>query len=340
MLTIALYIAGKLFFVGIALAILSVATTVIWPLVRALRFVADSPQLYRRRRRAAVATLAATATAAGLLLALPLPFSTIAQGVVWVRDQAAVRAQTDGFVVEVSVDNGKWVEPGTTLIKGEDSVLAEQTRVVEKHLDELRLRLDAAMPKDIVQANILREQVRLTQGQLALSRQHLADLDLKAARGGRFLVTEQDDLPGRFLHKGDVVGYVVGEDDPIVRVLVAQDDVDPVRRNMLTVEIRTADRMDRPLHATVLREVPSATAELPHLALATVGGGRVLLDPSRTDHPKPVENLFQFDLRVEGGLDKSRLGGRVYVRFLHPPEPIAYRIVRGIRQLFLRQLNV
>jgi hypothetical protein len=28
------------------------------------------------------------------------------------------------------------------------------------------------------------------------------------------------------------------------------------------------------------------------------------------------------------------------VRFLHPPEPIAYRIGRGIRQLFLRQLNV
>ena len=340
MLTIALYIAGKLFFVGIALSIASVTTTLIWPLVRALRFVADSPQLYRRRRRAIVMTLAAAAGAIALFLALPLPFSTIAQGVVWVGDQAAVRAQTDGFVAGVAVDNGKWVEAGTTLIKGEDSVLAESTRVVEKHLDELHLRLDAAMPKDIVQANILREQVRLTQGQLDLSRQHLADLDLKASKAGRFLVSEQDDLPGRFLHKGDVVGYVIGEDDPIVRVLVSQDDVDPVRRNMLTVEIRTADRMDTPLAATVQREVPSATAELPHLALATIGGGRVLLDPSRTDHPKPIENLFQFDLRVAGGLDKSRLGGRVYVRFLHPPEPIAYRIARGIRQLFLRQLNV
>jgi putative peptide zinc metalloprotease protein len=340
MLTIALYVAGKLFFVGVALSIASVATTVIWPLVRALRFVADSPQLYRRRRRAIVACVMAGAAALALLLAIPLPFSTIAQGVVWVGDQAAVHALTDGFVASVPVDNGNWVEAGTTLIKGEDAVLAEQTIVIEKHLDELRLRLDAAQIKDLVQANILREQVRLMRGQLDLSRQHLADLDLKASKAGRFLVSDEADLPGRFLHKGDTVGYVVGEDDPIVRVLVAQDDVDPVRRNMTTVEIRTADHMDRPHAATVLREVPSATAELPNLALATMGGGHVLLDPSKIDHPKPLENLFQFDLRVEAGLDKSRLGGRVYVRFLHPPEPIGYRIARAVRQLVLRQLNV
>jgi putative peptide zinc metalloprotease protein len=340
LLTIALYIAGKLFFVGIALSIVSVASTVVWPLVRALRFVADSPQLYRRRRRAVVTTLAVAGAASALFLAIPLPFSTIAQGVVWVGDQAAVHAQTDGFVAAVPIDNGKWVEPGTTLVKGEDSVLVEQTAVVQKHLNELRLRFDAALPKDIVQANILREQVRLTQSQLDLSRQHLADLDLKAAKAGQFLVSDQADLPGRFLHKGDIVGYVIGEDDPIVRVLVSQDDVDPVRRNMLTVEVRTADHMDRPLPATVLREVPSATSDIPHLALTTIGGGHVLLDPSKTDHPKPLENLFQFDLHIEGGLDKSRLGGRVYVRFLHPPEPIAYRMARAVRQLFLRQLNV
>jgi hypothetical protein len=135
LLTIALYIAGKLFFVGIALSIASVASTVVWPLVRAMRFVADSPQLYRRRRRAIVTTFAAAAAALALFLAIPLPFSTIAQGVVWVGDQAAVHAQTDGFIAAVAVDNGTLVEPGTTLIKGEDSELVQQTDVIEKHLD-------------------------------------------------------------------------------------------------------------------------------------------------------------------------------------------------------------
>jgi putative peptide zinc metalloprotease protein len=340
LLTIALYVAGKLFFIGIALAVASVATTLIWPFVKALRFVAESPLLHRRRPRAMLVSAAACALALVLLLAVPLPFSTIAQGVVWVGDQAAVRALTDGFIAAVPVPSGSEVAAGTTLVEGEDAVLARSTEVIARHLDELRLRLEAAEPRDIVQANILREQVRLTEGQLALSQQHLADLDLKASKAGAFLVADGTDLPGRFLHKGDILGYVVGEDDPIVRVVVSQDDVDPVRRNLLKIEVRTADNIARALPASVLREVPSATSELPHLALSTLGGGRVLLDPSKTDHPRPLESLFQFDLRVEGKLEKSRLGGRVYVRFLHPPEPIAYRIARAIRQLFLRQLNV
>ncbi len=340
LLTIALYVASKLFFVGIALAIASVATTLLWPVVKVVRFVAASPQLYRHRGRAILTSSAILAAALLLLLAIPLPYNTMAQGVVWVGDQSAVRAMSDGFIAAVPVANGSWVEAGTTLVAGEDGVLVETTAVIEKHLDELHLRLEAALPHDIVQANILREQVRLTEGQLDLSRRHLADLDLKASKRGQFLVTGEADLPGRFLHKGDIVGYVVGEDDPVVRVVVPQNDIDPVRRNVVKVEVRPADDIGHALPASILREVPSATAEIPHLALSTVGGGQVLLDPSKADHPKPLESLFQFDLRVAGGMGRSRLGGRVYVRFEHPPEPIAYRIGRAVRQLFLRQLNV
>lgn len=340
LLTIALYIASKLFFVGIALAIASVASTLVWPVVKALKFVVESPLLYRRRRRAILACSATIGGALVLLLAVPLPFNTIAQGVVWVGDQAAVRALTDGFVAAVPVASGSFVDSGTTLIAGEDAVLVQSTAVIEKHLDELHLRLEAALPHDIVQANILREQVRLTQGQLDLSRHHLADLDLKAPKAGQFLITDEIDLPGRFLHKGDIVGYIVSEDDLVVRVVVPQNDIDPVRRNVLKIEVRAADDLGHVLPASILREVPSATAEIPHLALSTIGGGQVLLDPAKTEHPKPLETLFQFDLRVAGGIDRSRLGGRVYVRFQHPPEPIALRIGRAVRQLFLRQLNV
>src|SRR5260370_1249779 len=60
MLTIALLVAGKLFFVGIALAIASIASTVVWPILKAIHFVASNPQLHRCRRRAiAISTTAA-----------------------------------------------------------------------------------------------------------------------------------------------------------------------------------------------------------------------------------------------------------------------------------------
>src|SRR6185436_11262196 len=80
MAAIALYTASKLFFVGIALAIGFVAATVLWPAGKALHFLARSPKLSRRRRRAVLAVLAASALAFVGLVAIPLPYSTLAQG--------------------------------------------------------------------------------------------------------------------------------------------------------------------------------------------------------------------------------------------------------------------
>jgi putative peptide zinc metalloprotease protein len=340
MLTIALFVAGKMFFVGIALAIVSLAGTVIWPIVKAIHFIAESPQLQRRRRRAILVTSTVAAAIAALVLAVPLPYATMAQGVVWVGDQSTVRAMADEFVTEVAVGNGLRVEPGATLVKGEDPILVAGVAVLEKQLEELQVRLDAATPRDAGAANMLREQIKHTEGQLALSRRHLADLDVPAPKGGEFLVMSEGDLPGRFVRKGEVIGYVVGDDDPIVCVVVAQTDVDPVRRSTVRIDVRLADHIEQALPASVLREVPAALAEIPHLALSTTGGGPVVLDPSKTDHPQPLETLFHFDLRVAGLVDRSRLGGRAYVRFEHAPEPIAFRLVRAARQLFLRQFGV
>jgi putative peptide zinc metalloprotease protein len=340
MLTIALFVAGKLFFVGVALAVASIVAGLVWPIFKGVRFIFESPLLQRKRRRAMLVCSATASAALLLVLAVPMPFATMAQGVVWVGEQSTVRALSDGFVADVPVQSGGFVDAGTRLVAGEDATLVEATAILAKQLEELHLRLDAAMPKDIVQANIVREQIRHIEGQLELSRQHLADLNLTASKAGTFLVMDEADLPGRFLHKGDVVGYILGEDDPIVRVVVPQNDVDPVRRETVKVEVRLADDIEHVLAARVLREVPSATAEIPHLALATTGGGQVLLDPSKTDHPKPLEALFHFDLRIMGSVPRARLGGRVYVRFEHPPEPVAYRVGRALRQLFLRQFSV
>lgn len=340
MITIALLVASKLFFLGVGLAILSVANTLVWPTINGLRFVLNSPLLHRQRRRAIVVTAGAVAAVLITLLAIPLPFATMAQGVVWVGEQSTVRARSDGFVSQITAQNGQLVKTGDTLVKGEDPTLLEASIVLEKQLDEMKLRLEAATPRDPVQTNILREQVRHMEAQLAGSRRRLADLDLTAAKAGRFLLADEVDLPGRFVHKGDVIGYVMSEDDPVIRVVIPQTDIDPVRRQTTRVEIRRAEAMDRILPAQVLREIPSAAAELPHLALATTGGGQVLLDPSKTDKPKPLEALFHFDLQVVGEDSPARLGGRAYVRFEHPPEPVGFLIARAIRQLFLRQFSV
>ncbi len=336
---VTIFIASRLFFIGIALAMSAVAATIIWPALNGLWYIITSPQLVQHRRRALAVTAAGAAAITFLLFVIPLPYATISEGIVWIGDQSTLRAPVDGFIKSVEVANGAEVAAGTTLIVCEDPLLVAKHDVLKAQLDELHERLGAVPLADVVEARLLREQILHMQGAFEQTETQIAQLTLKAAHPGRFLVSDDEDLRGRFLRRGDLVGYLLTEDEPIVRTVVTQDDADLVRRRTDRIGIRLADEPNRVIPAAMLREVPAATAELPHLALATTGGGSIVLDPEHTDKPRPLERLFHFDLRTKTPLPPL-LGERVFVRFDHGLEPLAFRIVREIRQLFLRQFSV
>ncbi|MBH5402615.1 PqqD family peptide modification chaperone [Bradyrhizobium sp. CNPSo 4010] len=340
MLGVALFIGTKLFFIGVGLALWTVASSLMFPLVKGLCYVARSPQLRYRRRRALAITAAAAGSLLVLLLVVPLPYATLAQGVVVVPDQSAARVLTDGHVVEVLAPNDTNVAAGAPLLTLEDPILAGQTAVLAIQAETYRLRLGAVLTSDLVQANILREQIRHVDSALELNRKRMSQLTLVAGKAGRVMLPGAADLPGRYVKKGDLLGYVVEASDLVVRVVVPQNDVDLVRRRTTKVEVRFVDRNDQIFPAIIVREVPSAVAELPSLALSTRGGGDIALDPSKPDAPKALESQFQFDLHVPEEVAARVIGGRVYVRFDHGTEPIAWRVVRSVRQLFLRQFSV
>ncbi|MFD2180901.1 peptidase M50 [Rhodoplanes azumiensis] len=339
-LTIALFVATKLFALGVALAIVTVVAAFVWPIVKGIGFLIGDPRLRGRRRRAVLVAGAAVALVLAAVLALPLPYATTAEGVVWIGENATVRARTDGLVRTVAADGDGAVAAGTTIVALEDPALAAGRTVLDRQRDEVRLRLEAVRLNDVVAANLLREQMRHVEGQLEDTTRRIADLALIADKDGRFLVPEAADLPGRFVRRGEVIGYLVGRGDAIVRAVVGQADVDLVRRRTARVDVRLAERPDVTIPARILREVPTALAELPHPALGTVGGGAVVLDPASTDKPKPLETLFHFDLAPPADALPERLGGRVFVRFDHGTEPVAFRLARVVRQVFLRQFGV
>jgi putative peptide zinc metalloprotease protein len=341
MVGIAFLVATQFFFVGVALAILSVFMAVGWPLLKGLRYLLADPALRGRRRRALAVSAAGVALALLFLLAVPLPHATMAQGVVWVADDAAtVRVGSDGMVATAVPPETRPVAAGTTLLRLEDPILAARRKVAERQLEELRIRLEAVNLADRVAANVLREQIRHSEGQLADIDRSLAEMTVSASRAGRFLPAGEADGLGRFHRKGDVVGYVVGDEGAIVRVIVRQEDIDLVHRLTLASEVRLAGATGRSLPASRTREVPAAVTELPHAALATSGGGALLLDPARRDRLAPLETVFQIDLAVPDLPRDAPLGQRAHVRFTHPPEPLAFRLGRALRQVLLRQFHV
>ncbi|HZF78768.1 MAG TPA: hypothetical protein VEZ89_03160, partial [Rubrivivax sp.] len=96
-LAIALFIGTRFFFFGLVLALWAVVMMAVMPVVKALKSLAGVPAAQERPARV-YGTLAAAVGALVLLLgAVPVPFRTQAEGVVWLPEQAIVRAAAPGF---------------------------------------------------------------------------------------------------------------------------------------------------------------------------------------------------------------------------------------------------
>ncbi|MEJ6783717.1 peptidase M50 [Aminobacter sp. Piv2-1] len=341
-LTIALLVASKLFFIGVLLALLTLFNTFVQPLFKGAKFLLTSPRLDSRRGRAVALTGGFTVAALALLLLVPLPYGTIAQGVVWIPDRAQVRAETGGIVAEILARPDATVAPGDPLIRLDDPSIDGRVKLLEAQAAELRLRYDAVQFTDRTAGDMLLQQLRNIEGIIASGVRRRDALVIRARDGGRFVLPNAANLPGRYINQGDLVGYVVSSATPALRVIVPQSEVDLVRGRTTRVDVRYASDPAHVVPARISREVPAAQLDLPSLALSTEGGGTVAVRSGGgpDNRPKALEALFVFDLAPDEPQRQLLLGSRVHVRFDHGSEPVAWRWLRGVRQTFLSQFNV
>jgi putative peptide zinc metalloprotease protein len=155
-----------------------------------------------------------------------------------------------------------------------------------------------------------------------------------------FVVPMVQDLPGRYVQRGQLVGYVLDRSAVIARVVVSQSDVGFVRQRTRGIRIRFPERIEKTFPAQLIREVPAATDQLPGRTLSMEGGGLIAIDPRDMMGVKAFEKIFLFDIRLPAAKGYTNVGGRVYVRFDHGKEPLAGRWYRGIRRLFLKRFDV
>lgn len=338
-IAIALFIASNYFIVGVLLAIWVVIGAVFVPLAKGLYFLLFHPRLRRHRIRALTVTGALLGGLAVFLFMVPVPLWTAAEGVTWAPEDAQVRAGTDGFVTRVVASPGTHVRRGNTLIETEDPQLSPRIRYLVAQLQFLDSRLRAERMTDRVQWEITREEITSVQAELADARKREAELTIVSPVDGVFSLGVAQDLPERFLRKGQQLGLVVPVEAATVRVLVSQDDVDLVRSRTEQVRVKPAGRLYDTFDAVIQREVPAGSYRLPNMALSSAGGGKVAVDPRQTKEPKALKKWFEFELALPDTPLRA-VGERVYVRFEHGSEPIAWRIYRNVRQLFMKRFSV
>ncbi len=333
------WLGAKWLVIALGLSIWAAVTLLLKPLGKALRFIATAPELDGRRGRAGLASAATAAALVALTCIVPLPLTTMAEGIVWLPDQARVRAGADGFVTELLAADGEQVKQGQPLALLHDPNLLTERERLQARLDGLDAALHTALAAAPVRAQSVSEEIAAAHAELAQVEDRLTQMQIRSGVDGVFVVSRPQDLIGRFAAKGTVLAHVLSPEHISVRVVVTQQVADLVRQRLRGAQVRLADDPLQAFPARLLRDVPAAGDTLPSPALADRNGGPIPTDPADAQALRTLEPVFQFDLALPTKT-LERVGGRARVRIDHGAEPLAWQWYRGLRQLFLKHLDL
>jgi len=305
-----------------------------------LNYVFSHMEIQRHRARAIALVVGGIAGFATFAVMVPIPLHTHTEGVVWIPEQAELRARGSGVVDRLMTASDTWVENGEPLLVLRDRALEAEVRGVRERVRQLQIRRTDLMFEDRLEASVVAEDLAREQANLARQEERLDDLLVVSGNAGQVEILNERDLPDRYVHKGTLLGYVLGTPSRTVRVVVPQEDISLVRDHLQTVEVKLADRIGETYAARIVREVPSGQDRLPSKALSTLGGGPFAVDPRDSEGLRTLNRVFQIDLELPDTVGEVHLGTRVYVLFSHAAEPLSDQWGRRLRQLFLSRFDV
>ncbi|MGC9400944.1 site-2 protease family protein [Vibrio genomosp. F10 str. 9ZC157] len=336
MVTIALYLAEHIPFVGWILAAWTLIQMFAIPLIKFVLFMSrnkketqQSPVLRR-----------------GLLLSLmivlsisfvPLPNNSVVEGVVWLPDVQRVRSTSNGFVEQLHVDPSTLVTAKQPLVTLKAPLIELERSEKQAQLIQLERQYDADLVDDQVKAAITKERIQQVEFEVSELERRLSELVVYAPSDGEFVMLEESLIIGSHVKKGDPIGEVQLVDYNSVKAVIPMDNIDLVRESLVNVEVRAAHAPFKVSNASIVRLDPGASQTLPSEVLTIEGGGSFAVEDAEklTSH----QLFYLADIRLANP-EPFYGGERVTVRFQHEYQPLFFQVARLVRQTLLRRLDV
>lgn len=329
--------ADKAAWLGLAVAAWSGWSLVVMPVASWFQSLAATPGFSAARGRAWLGLVALVMAGGAALAWVPVPSILVVEGVVWVPDDALVRASTDGEIEALWVRSEQEVERGEALITLQAPTLETERAVLLSQIERSEYELNASFGSDPLKMQNAQEALTRDRAALTQVDKDLASHVLRAGSAGRFVLSREQDLDGHQVTRGEVLAYVLGKEATIVRAVVPQRYVDDVRHRLRSQEVMLDEAPGRIWHAQWSREVPAAADRLPMPAMADRAGGRVPTDPTDPDGLRPLEPMFVIDVVLPESL--PRAGGLAKVQLSLEPQSLWQTGAQRFSQLFLKHFS-
>lgn len=334
------FVASEYLLIGAIMAVMAGWQALVMPVWKAWKHLNEGGSLARRREPAKRRALLLLAGVLAFLGLVPLPFYSVHQGVIWLPDEALVRAEAPGQISAVQAASGSAVARGAPLLKIDNLPLQAELTQAAAALAQTEASLRRAEVAEPPKAIALRSELAARQSRYDEARARVAALDVMATTAGRWVPDAPTELTGRAVKRGELLGYLVAGPTDRVRVAVTQEDADMVKHRVQSVQVRLVQTPHAMLDAHVRREVPGGGFELVSPALGSTAGGEIGVDPSKEGGKHSLRRVFDIELQLDGPSPSAVFGDKVWVRFDLGPTPLAAQWLLRLRQAFLARLNV
>lgn len=335
---IAFFLASKFLVLGVILAVWAMIQQLLLPVIKLFKYLFFSSDL-DGRRQPIVACCAATSLALVLFAVfIPMPQSTVAQGIVWLPEQGQIYAPAAGFVTRVHAEQGEPVDIGQPLLSLDNPELQQKLKIEQAQLVILRVQEGIAATENAPEFARKREDRKRQASLVDTIKADVERLTLSAETQGVFVLADSSALQGRYFAEGSLIGHVVDPDDYVVQVVVPEKLSGPLHQGVKSTTVRLAEKPFAVLSAEVGQRTPRASNNLPSPALGAAGGGGIAVATSDEEGLTTQERVFHLQLILEDGIDVAGVGERAYVKFKHKAEPVAMRWYRSLQQTFISRI--
>jgi len=337
-IAILLFVASRLFFVGVILALAALVTWVFLPIGKLIHYLLTHGELERVRHRALATSVAATILMIASVGIIPWPQRCRFEGVIEPVKMAVIHAETDGFLRAVVAPSNSMVKAGDELMRTENPALES----VQKRLSAERRRLHAQMRiaerENRAAAQALREQIAALDERIAFVDEQVSKLIIRAPFDGQWVAPKIDFLINGYLSQGDRLGLIDSTAGLMVRGLGRQDVAAQLER-FREIEMRIKGRPEPSIGGRITKILPAGQEQLPSAALGYQVGGGMPTTPDGRDGVKAAERFFEIHV-LPDCCQNLRSGQRVIVRAKLPSQPLASQWWRSALRLFQRRFQI
>ncbi|MEM1442712.1 MAG: HlyD family efflux transporter periplasmic adaptor subunit [Verrucomicrobiota bacterium] len=231
--------------------------------------------------------------------------------------EGEIRVECPGFLEEVHVGNGSWVEEGDLILTLANPEVEAELVSAELAWARAKLRADSYLEgENIAGYQAEKENVSGLESKKKDLQSYVGTLEMRAPMAGQVYARELKARVGEFLDKGSVAVRIVNPERPELRIAVAQDRLDAIGSIDAGDLIEIFDENVGQFHEATLKRIrPQAVTEPPHPGLTTLGGGPLVVrDSYDGEEPVLVSPHFTAIAELPAG-SRLREGALLWARF-------------------------